>query len=48
MSQNSYEVEIKCLLGVSDNAVLLVRRMREKDPELKELGSHRQLNHYLP
>jgi adenylate cyclase class IV len=47
MKQNTYEVEIKCLLGEHENADRLREKMRAIDPDLKELGSHRQLNHYF-
>jgi adenylate cyclase class IV len=47
MKQDSYEVEIKCLLGVKENADRLREKMKAMDPELKELGAHRQLNHYF-
>jgi predicted adenylyl cyclase CyaB len=47
MKQDSYEVEIKCLLGEKENADRLRDKMKELDPDLKELGAHRQLNHYF-
>lgn len=47
MSGAGYEIEIKCLLGDHENAAKLHRRMRAIDPALKELGTHRQLNHYF-
>ena len=47
MKQDSYEVEIKCLLGKKENADRLRDKMKELDPNLKELGAHRQLNHYF-
>ncbi|MEK7617822.1 MAG: hypothetical protein AAB410_01635 [Patescibacteria group bacterium] len=45
--QHTYEIEIKSLLGGKDKADDLVNRMKQKDPNLKVLGSHRQLNHYF-
>jgi adenylate cyclase class IV len=47
MENNSYEIEIKCLLGNSENAKKLAQKMREIDPNLKEIGTHKQLNHYF-
>jgi adenylate cyclase class IV len=47
MSDKSYEIEIKSLLGSKDNADALIRRMRQYDAALKELGRHKQLNHYF-
>ncbi|HVO28880.1 MAG TPA: dCTP deaminase [Candidatus Paceibacterota bacterium] len=45
--EHAYEIEIKSLLGNRENANRLAARMRAMDPSLKELGSHRQLNHYF-
>lgn len=42
-----YEIEIKCLLGGRENAVLLEERMRKIDPKFAKVGSHKQLNHYF-
>jgi adenylate cyclase class IV len=47
MKQDTYEVEIKCLLGERENADRLRKKMKMADPGLEELGSHRQLNHYF-
>lgn len=47
MSKDQYEIEIKCLLGSRENAGLLETKMRELDPALENIGSHRQLNHYF-
>ena len=47
MKQETYEVEIKCLLGERANANRLAAKMKELDPNLKEIGAHRQLNHYF-
>ncbi len=44
---NSYEIEIKSLLGNKERADKLIAAMREKDAELTSLGSHEQLNHYF-
>lgn len=43
----SFEIEIKSLLGSRDNAEALIERMRAADPEFKEHGEHTQLNHYF-
>jgi len=47
MSQHSYEVEIKSLLKGKNEAEKLVEKMRQLDPSLASLGSHKQLNHYF-
>ena len=47
MNGESYEIEIKSLLGSRENAEKLKERMRTHDPNLRELGRHRQLNHYF-
>ncbi|HUC31382.1 MAG TPA: CYTH domain-containing protein [Candidatus Paceibacterota bacterium] len=47
MKEDSYEIEIKCLLGDRNNAERLERDMKKIDPALEVLGSHRQLNHYF-
>ena len=47
MNQETYEVEIKCLLGERANADRLHAKMKEMDPDLKDLGAHKQLNHYF-
>ena len=44
---SSYEVEIKCLLGGKESADSLLTRMKEKDPGLRQISSHKQLNHYF-
>lgn len=44
---NSYEIEIKCLLGGKDKADKLAARMKAKDPALKQISFHKQLNHYF-
>lgn len=43
----TYEIEIKSLLRTRENAESLIERMRASDPQFKELGKHRQLNHYF-
>jgi predicted adenylyl cyclase CyaB len=43
---NSYEVEIKSLLGVKENADALLEKLKA-DPSFKEIGAHKQLNHYF-
>ncbi|MCL5774945.1 MAG: hypothetical protein M1333_01905 [Patescibacteria group bacterium] len=47
MQKHSYEIEIKSLLGGKEKADALVEKMKAKDPGLKTLGSHKQLNHYF-
>jgi adenylate cyclase class IV len=47
MSKEQYEIEIKCLLGGRENAERLAAKMKEIDPALVTIGSHRQLNHYF-
>ncbi len=47
MKENNYEIEIKCLLGNRENAERLKTLMRETDPALREIGTHKQLNHYF-
>ena len=43
----SYEVEIKSLLGSQDKADALRRRMQELDPGAKLISRNKQLNHYF-
>ncbi len=47
MEKDRYEIEIKCLLGSHDDAGKLEERMKEIDPGLEFIGTHRQLNHYF-
>jgi adenylate cyclase class IV len=47
MSKEQYEIEIKSLLGSRENAERLQAKMKEIDPALQSIGSHRQLNHYF-
>ena len=42
----SFEIEIKSLLGIKDNADKLIKRL-QLDPSFQSLGSHMQLNHYF-
>lgn len=44
---HSYEIEIKSLLGSKEKADELLGKMKEIDPSLVEVGSHKQLNHYF-
>ncbi len=44
---HAYEIEIKSLLGDQKKAKALVANMKQTDPGFKELGTHRQLNHYF-
>lgn len=44
---NSYEIEIKSLLGGKDKAEELKTKMKAADPKFLEIGSHKQLNHYF-
>jgi predicted adenylyl cyclase CyaB len=47
MSNHTYEIEIKSLLGSKEKADVLVKKMKKNDPGLQILGSHKQLNHYF-
>jgi adenylate cyclase class IV len=44
---HGYEIEIKTLLGSRKNADALLSKMQKLDSDLKELGEHKQLNHYF-
>lgn len=44
---HSYEIEIKSLLGGKEKADELLSKMKTIDPQLVEVGSHKQLNHYF-
>jgi len=44
---SAYEIEIKSLLGSSERAEALKKRLFEKDPQTKLLSRHKQLNHYF-
>ena len=43
----SYEVEVKSLLGSKENADALLARMQELDPTTKVISKNKQLNHYF-
>ena len=47
MVNQSYEVEIKCLLGSKEKVEKLLERMQLRDPKLQQLSFHKQLNHYF-
>lgn len=47
MNKNSYEIELKSLLGDASNAEKLVQKMKDLDPNMVVRGSHKQLNHYF-
>lgn len=47
MASNSYEVEIKCLLGGKEKAGALISQLESKNPGLKPESFHKQLNHYF-
>lgn len=47
MNKNSYEIELKSLLGDATNAEKLVQKMKDLDPNMVARGSHKQLNHYF-
>ena len=47
MNKNSYEIELKSLLGNTSNAEKLVQKMKDLDPNMVARGSHKQLNHYF-
>lgn len=44
---DTFEIEIKSLLGNKENAERLRKNMKAKDPNLILRGSHKQLNHYF-
>lgn len=46
-NKQSYEIEIKSLLGSKDKADELKARLNQKDSNLKLVGIGRQLNHYF-
>ncbi|HVV38736.1 MAG TPA: CYTH domain-containing protein [Candidatus Paceibacterota bacterium] len=43
----SYEVEVKSLLGSREQADALRARMQELDPATKQISTNKQLNHYF-
>ncbi len=47
MSTQSYEVEIKSLLGSKENADALKKRLFELDPHTTLVSTNKQLNHYF-
>lgn len=44
---NTYEIEVKSLLGEAGKAEELINKMSALDPYFKKTGSNRQLNHYF-
>lgn len=46
-SMNTFEIEIKSLLGEPENAAALKRRMCELDPDCRLLAENKQRNHYF-
>lgn len=44
---NTFEIEVKSLLGAPEKARELVERMTALDPNLRLIGRNRQLNHYF-
>lgn len=42
-----FEVEVKSLLGEKKNADALKAKMQELDPNLKQVSTNKQLNHYF-
>lgn len=44
---NTFEIEIKSLLGEKENAEALKQRMCELDPNCQLSGNNKQLNHYF-
>jgi predicted adenylyl cyclase CyaB len=47
MSNHSYEIEIKSLLGDRAKAEELINKMQQLDPNFQVKGQHSQLNHYF-
>jgi len=47
MLGQNYEVEIKSLLGDKEYADKLLEKMKKRDPNLKIISLHKQLNHYF-
>jgi predicted adenylyl cyclase CyaB len=43
----TYEIEIKSLLGNKERADAVIDKMKASDPHFQEHGRHRQLNHYF-
>jgi predicted adenylyl cyclase CyaB len=44
---NSYEVEVKSLLGTSERAQNVRKAIKKLDPKIKLLSKNKQLNHYF-
>ncbi|MEK7535041.1 MAG: CYTH domain-containing protein [Patescibacteria group bacterium] len=44
---DNYEIEIKCLLGSKNSADQLLARMHQVNPQTKQIGIQKQLNHYF-
>jgi len=44
---NTFEIEVKSLLGEESKAKELLEKMTANDPNLTKSGSNRQLNHYF-
>jgi adenylate cyclase class IV len=44
---DAYEIEIKSLLGGPENADRLRGAMKQLDPSVKKVSTHKQLNHYF-
>jgi adenylate cyclase class IV len=42
-----YEIEIKTLLGIKEQADALLEKMKQLDPALAVTGTNKQLNHYF-
>lgn len=45
--KDTFEIEIKSLLGGKEKADALKAKMKEADKDFLEIGSHKQLNHYF-
>ncbi len=44
---NSFEIEIKSLLGAEDAAIAFKKRLQSARPNMKLVGTGKQLNHYF-
>lgn len=44
---NTYEIEVKCLLGSKDNCEKLKQSLQTKRPSTKLISASKQLNHYF-
>lgn len=47
MHLDSFEIEIKSLLGSKEKADELLSKLKQLDPKLQEIHPHKQLNHYF-